>query len=144
MRRVLYLIPFAIAGVTACSSSSEDVLNADPDAAAVVAERGQTFELRAGQTARVGTGGLVVGFRGVATDSRCPVDVVCAWAGDAEMRVPVTIGRMAWTSLALHTTLEPRSAKFRDYTITVVGLRPEPRSGQTISPERYVVTLRVE
>jgi hypothetical protein len=87
---------------------------------------------------------LIVGFRGVAQDSRCPVDVTCVWAGDAELRVPVTIEKMAWTSLVLHTTMEPRSAKFRDYTITVVGLKPEPRAGQSIPRDGYTVTLRVE
>jgi hypothetical protein len=40
--------------------------------------------------------------------------------------------------------MEPRSAKFRDYTITVVGLKPEPRQGQSIPKDGYTVTLRVE
>jgi hypothetical protein len=129
----------------ACSNTNEAVLlDPDPEAAAVVTDRGRTFELRPGQVARVGNAGLLVGFRGIATDSRCPIDVVCVWQGDAEARVPVTIGRRAWTALALHTGIEPHSAVFEGYTVTLVSVAPAPRSDQRISPDRYVATLRVE
>jgi hypothetical protein len=140
----LHVLMTLVAALAACSSSTEAPLSTDPEDAVVAGQIGQTFELRAGQTARVGTGGLLIGFRGVAQDSRCPVDVTCVWAGDAQVHVPVTIGRMAWTSLELHTNLEPRSGRFRDYTVTVVGLKPEPREGQRIPNENYVITLRVE
>ncbi|MGH7467527.1 MAG: hypothetical protein ACRENP_06025 [Longimicrobiales bacterium] len=143
MKRLHVLIPL-MAAVAACSSATEAPLSMDPDDAVVASEVGQTFELRVGQTARVGSGGLLIGFRGVEGDSRCPVDVTCVWAGDAKLRVPVTIGRMAWTSLELHTNLDPRSARFRDHTITVVGLRPDPRSNRPIPNDTYIVTLRVE
>jgi hypothetical protein len=51
---------------------------------------------------------------------------------------------MAWTSHALHTGVEPRSASFREHTITVVGLKPDPRANESMSTRNYVVTLRVE
>ena len=105
---------------------------------------GQTFQLKPGQTARVGSEGLLVGFRGIASDSRCAVDVQCVWAGDAEARIPVTVGSAEWTSLALHTTLEPHSATFRNYKITLVELKPAPRSTSRIDSNSYVATLRVE
>lgn len=142
MRSMKFLLVATLLA-TGCKSS-EDVLSSDPAEASVVSEVGQTFELRVGQTARVGSGGLLIGFRGVAADSRCPVNVTCVWAGDAELRIQATIGRMAWTSLALHTGVEPRSARFREHTVTVVGLRPDPRANEDISTRNYVVTLRVE
>jgi hypothetical protein len=131
-------------GLAACSNESEQVLDPDPESAAVVAGMGQTFELRPGQTARVGDAGLVVGFRGVTADSRCPIDAICVWAGDAALRIPVSARRAAWTPLDLHTNIEPRSARYGDYTITVVSLLPSPRADQKIPNERYTVTLRVE
>src|SRR5688500_12293320 len=131
MRSLRYLLVATLLA-TGCKSS-EDVLSSDPAEASVISDVGQTFDLPAGQTARVGSGGLLVGFRGVAADSRCPVNVTCVWAGDAELRIQVTIGRMAWTSLALHTGVEPRSARFREHTITVVGLKPEPRANESLS-----------
>jgi hypothetical protein len=142
MRKFVFAGIIALAA-SACASS-EMPLSSDPSEAAVVSAVGQTFDLRPGQTARVGNDGLVVGFRGVASDSRCAVDVQCVWAGDAEVRIPVTASRSDWTSLALHTTLEPKSATFRNYRITVVGLNPAPRSTARIDSNNYVVTLRVE
>jgi hypothetical protein len=133
-----------MAALTACSSTSADLLSLDPEDAVVTGDVGETFELRVGQTARVGTAGLLVGFRGVAQDSRCPVDVTCVWSGDAQLQVAVTVGRMAWSSLELHTHVEPRSARFREHTISVLGLTPEPRENRPIARQDYVVTLRVE
>ena len=141
--RKLAIAAFIALAATACASS-ETVLSTDPSEAAVVSAVGQTFDLRPGQTARVGNDGLLVGFRGVASDSRCAVDVQCVWAGDAEVRIPVTASRADWTSLALHTGIEPRSGTFRNYRITVLGLTPAPRSTQRIDNNSYVVTLRVE
>jgi hypothetical protein len=123
-------------------ASSENPLSADPNQAAVTTQVGQTFDLRPGQTARVGSE-LLVGFRGVNNDSRCAVDVQCVWAGDAELKIPVTTGT-DWTTLTLHTGLEPRSGTYRSWKITVVELKPAPRSTQRIQSGDYVVTLRVE
>ncbi len=144
MQKTLVVLAIGAGLLTACKSSSEEPLSTEPEQAAVTTDVGRTFELRPGQTARVGNSGLLVGFRGVGQDSRCPVNVNCVWSGDAALLVPVTIGRMAWTSLDLHTHVDPRSARFRDYTITVVGLQPDPRAGESIPGDRYVVTLRVE
>ena len=143
MRRSIRFLPIILAALAACSSSEDD-LSLEPEAANVSADTGQTFELKAGQTARVGNAGLVIGFRGVASDSRCPVDVTCVWQGDAELRMQASMARRAWTPLTLHTGVEPRSAQFQNYTITVVSLTPEPREGQRIPSDRYTVTLRVE
>ncbi len=142
-RSLKFLLVVVALSASGCKSS-EEVLSSDPAEASVVSDVGQTFDLRVGQTARVGNGGLLIGFRGVTADSRCPVNVNCVWAGDAELRIQVTIGRMAWTSLVLHTGVEPRSARFREFTITVVGLKPDPRAGEKIPAENYVATLRVE
>jgi len=140
----LSFAPLLVVLAAACASSSDTLLSLDPAAAAVTSQVGQTFQLKPGQTARVGSEGLLVGFRGVASDSRCPTDVQCVWAGDAEARVPVTVGNADWTTLVLHTTLDPHSATFRTYKITLVELKPSPRSTQKIGSNDYVATLRVE
>ena len=144
MRRSKLLLLLVAALVVGCKSATEEPLNSDPESAVVVSEVGQTFDLRPGQTARVGGNALLIGFRGVAQDSRCPTDVTCVWAGDAELRIQATVGRMAWSSFTLHTNLQPQSARFRENTITVLGLRPAPRSTDRIPSGSYVVTLRVD
>jgi hypothetical protein len=128
----------------ACSSPGSDP--ADPDAGAIVVETeaGRTFELAPGETARIAGLGILVAFRGVASDSRCPSDVTCVWAGDAALRIRATEGRAEWMPFDLHTNEDPRSATIGGHTITVVGLTPEPVSDRTIANERYRVTLRVD
>lgn len=146
MRKIMKFAILAVTGLaaSACASDPSEPFNPDPAQAIVTGDVGQTFELRVGQFAHIGDSQLQIGFQGVTQDSRCPVDVTCVWAGDAALRVHATIAKMAWTPFTLHTNLEPRSTKFRDYTITVVGLKPDPRSDEEISTRNYVVTLRVD
>lgn len=44
----------------------------------------------AGQTAKIGPNGPLVNFLEVVEDSRCPLDVVCIWAGRAIVRIGVS------------------------------------------------------
>ena len=66
--------------VTACA----------PVKTAVVAAPGQTFELPLGQTATVKGTGIRLTFKDVRTDSRCPVDVQCVWAGEAKIGIVIS------------------------------------------------------
>lgn len=47
----------------------------------------RNFELYEGQSAAIGSEGIVVRFDGVLEDSRCPEDVLCGTAGNARIRV---------------------------------------------------------
>lgn len=134
----------AALAIPACSSNTADPV--DTDSAAVVTEAapGRTFELHAGETARITGLGMLVFFRGVQQDSRCPTDVTCVWEGDAALRIRVAERGGDWTPFDLHTTLDPQTATVGGHTLTVVGLTPTPVSGRTIPNEQYTVTLRVD
>lgn len=74
----------------------------------VVVERfklGEPFELRVGQEAVSANSVLSVRFLGVVTDSRCPVSVVCVWAGEAIIEVLVTRLTASQLSGALEVTV---------------------------------------
>ena len=51
----------------------------------------QPFDLRAGQSAVV-PGGLKVTFDRVVSDSRCPIDAICVWAGEAVIALKLSRG----------------------------------------------------
>lgn len=143
-RKIAGLLALAIVlPVGACSRSGDP---ADPDGGAVVVEAaaGRTFELGPNETARITGLGILVAFRGVAQDSRCPTDVTCVWEGDASLRIRASSANTDWTPFDLHTSLDPRSARIDGHTITVVGLTPSPVSDRPIANDRYRVTLRVE
>ena len=106
------------------------------------AQVGDTIRLRLGSSARIGTTGIVVGFTRVVGDSRCPIDALCVWAGDAEVRVDLSAGP-AKTSAQLHSFLEPKSVDYNGYVFRLIEVAPALRSTETPRTEDYVIALEV-
>ena len=100
----------------------------------------QETELAPGQTAQVGP--LRITFTGVSGDSRCPVDVVCVWEGDAVADLTLSQPTGAVETRELHTS-NPRSATYGGFQIELVRLDPAPRSTQAIPPASYRLVVRV-
>jgi hypothetical protein len=101
---------------------------------------GQPTELAPGQSAQVGA--LKVTFTGVLSDSRCPVDVVCVWAGDAVAKVEVSQPQGSVETRELHT-LENQPVTYGGFRIALVRLDPEARSTRPIAPDAYRLVVRV-
>ena len=80
----------------------------------------------------------------VEEDSRCPVDMVCVWEGNAAVELGLTAGSGPTHLHVLNTALEPKAVDFSGVRVTLVGVAPEPREGQPIPEDEYVVTLRLE
>jgi len=103
--------------------------------------------LPAGGAALLAEGALRLTFRRVVEDSRCPVEVTCVWEGNAVVEVAVSLGSAPAMPLQLNTTLEPRSRIHEGLRVSLLELRPEPRSqGSSVEgPEpAYEVDLRLE
>ena len=134
------LLAFLVAGCASEPFRLED--EPDPVAAqsAVEATTGDTFRLRPGESATI-DGTVLVAFRGIRQDSRCPVDVNCVWAGDAEAAIGVAAEGGPWEWSSLHTGLEPRTLHSHGYGITLVDVEPATRSTTRIPPENYIVVL---
>jgi hypothetical protein len=108
---------------------------------AIQVDVGREFEIAVGQDARVQGSNIVIRFRGVTNDSRCPSDVQCVWAGNAVVNLDLSGEGLSGASL--NTTLEPKSVRYGGYAIGLVGLKPVPKSGTAIPALEYVATLRV-
>jgi hypothetical protein len=104
---------------------------------------GQSFELRAGASATL-PDSLKVTFNSVQNDSRCPMDAICVWAGDAIVKVALSQSGGNMAERDLHTNTSGTQAAYLAYTIKLVTLAPYPRSDRPIRPEDYVATLVVE
>ena len=104
---------------------------------------GQSFELRAG-TAAILRGGLKVTFDRVGSDSRCPMDAICVWAGDAVITLRLSQPAGSQVERELHTNPSGSEALYLAYVIKLVALAPYPRSDRQIRPDDYVATLTVE
>ena len=106
---------------------------------------GQEFSLKAGQQTKFEGTDLLVKFVTVQQDSRCPSNVNCVWAGNAEVAVDLLRDKCT-TILTLNTHPRPSASdegKVGDLRIKLVKLDPYPRSDQKISPSDYTATFLV-
>jgi len=101
----------------------------------------ERFTLAPGERATIENAGLLVEFRGVTGDSRCPADAICVWAGDAVVQVRASDSSSA--DYDLHTADLSRAALHRQLRIALVELQPYPFSNRTIGPGDYRATLTV-
>lgn len=129
MRRVLLAI--AIASAMACNNPS------GPDAVVNV-----PFQLKAGAIATV-PDGAKLRFDTVRSDSRCPIDAICVWAGDAT--IAITLMRSSGNeSRDVHTIPAQSQITYSKYVIKLTELQPYPRSDRQTNLEDYVATFIVQ
>jgi hypothetical protein len=102
---------------------------------------GSDFELEPGKPVQLSGTGVRVTLLEVVNDSRCPVDVVCVTAGDAEVRLSV-VGEGEDRTVSLHVMQEPRSVTIGAVRLELTGLTPSPRSTVTIPPAEYRARIR--
>jgi len=106
----------------------------------------EDFELAPGQSVLLRPGDLKVTFEKVSGDSRCPVDVVCVWAGDGVVSVSLSQPSQEKATHDLHTSVGPATPGQIVYggrTVKLVKLAPQPHSTTPIAPGSYRATLRV-
>jgi hypothetical protein len=117
-------------------------------AAPAQAERvGREFKIKAGRTVTFKGESLRLRFVRVADDSRCPTNVDCIWAGNAEVLIEASAGgARGKKALALNTNASQGRAgegEYRRYTVKLVGLSPYPQSARKIRRDEYIATLLV-
>ncbi len=89
-------------------------------------------------------------LKSVSSDSRCPEDVTCVWAGEAQAVISVYQNRK-WVEdntivISSKTEME-NEAWFSKYLpekqkkIKSIALLPKPKSGTSINPKKYVIQL---
>lgn len=90
---------------------------------------GADFEMGAGEQVSLGGHGSLR-YDKLAGDSRCPPDVQCIWAGDAEVRFSWTPGGGRAEGFSLHTGLEPRKRALAGYVLELksLGRGEDPRA----------------
>ena len=103
-------------------------------------QTGSEFTLAVGQEARLTGTSVYIQFVAVHDDSRCPIDAVCVWAGNAAVLLRLTASGASKDEV-INTTLDPRVIRYENYTISLIRLEPAPKSGSAISAAEYKVTL---
>jgi len=106
-------------------------------------EPGSTFDLPVGKTAVVAGTTTRITFNQVTDDSRCPIDAVCVWAGDARIRLTISRAGAADDVKMLSITFPNNETTSGDLRIRFVGLAPAPKSSESPASRAYVARLVV-
>ena len=85
-----------------------------------------------------------VALADVSEDSRCAVDVVCVWEGNAVVVLGLTLGTGPTHPFDLNTALEPDGAEHGMYRVSLLELAPEPRSDTPIDRGSYRAMLKIQ
>jgi hypothetical protein len=126
----------ATAALAACAAPRP----AAPRQAAETVAADAPFTLAVGGRARLDSPDVTIEFQAVESDSRCPRDVTCVWAGDAVAVVEVAAGAERET-VRLHTNLEPRRAGALGVELELAELSPYPVSTGKIEAAQYRARL---
>jgi hypothetical protein len=104
---------------------------------------GEEILLRPGEEAAVeGTGG-VLSFARMISDSRCPRDTLCVWAGEVTLLLEWTVGGAEAEALRVAGFPPVAAATESGHTVTVVQVDPYPEQGRKFDPSAYRATLKV-
>ncbi len=101
-------------------------------------------ELSLHETAIVPGTALALTLERVVGDSRCPVDVTCVWAGNAELQLSAMLLGNPSETHRLNSFLDPRVFEVGGYRVTFRRLSPGPREGVSIDSADYRLALNVE
>ena len=102
------------------------------------------FSLGIGQTATIEGEKLVIKFKAVLEDSRCPINVLCVWAGNGKVEFEILDIDGQNKTVILNTEEEPRATTLKGHKLILISLNPPRIDGVSISPGDYAVTLRVD
>lgn len=104
---------------------------------------GEEFKIKNGEEVVVRGEKVWIMFRSVPMDSRCPSDVVCAWAGNGEVVVEVARKNKKQVVATLNTLLEPKEIGYKGFKIKLIALSPYPKVSAPIDPKDYEATMVV-
>ncbi len=107
---------------------------------------GEEFVLAVGESAEVAGTNLVITFREVLDDSRCPSDalILCVWEGDASVTVRAQAALNEPGDLELHTNNQFEiSRRYVGFEIRLVELDPYPATTDPTPEENYRLKLAV-
>ncbi len=102
------------------------------------------LSLGLGRSVAVEDTGLIVKFKAVLEDSRCPINALCTWTGNGKVEIEIIDTQGHCETAVLNTDEEPKATKIDKFKLILISLAPPRVDGHTISSDEYSVLLRVE
>ena len=107
-------------------------------------ELNKEFNLQLGDSVILANQGLVIKFKTVSEDSRCPMGLRCFWAGNSTVVLELKSSGADMHTVELKTYLDPKYIEFSDLIIILNDLNPYPKQDEIINPPDYVAKLVVK
>ena len=100
--------------------------------------------LKYGQQTAIAGKDMSVKFEAILEDSRCPEGVQCVWEGNARIKLTAAKAGENPSSLELNTSdrFAPE-AKYLDYIIALIDLKPYPKAARPISLQDYTAIVEI-
>ena len=139
--RTTVLTVMVLALLGACRSTSSPA----PEAVDEQQTQGaldDTVAIRLGDGVRVVPAGLLISFDSVLSDSRCPRNVQCVWAGSARVRLTIVQDAGAGGTHELESGRDPRFVRVGAYIVTLLDVEPQAEHGREIG-RAYRIRLRI-
>lgn len=114
-----------------------------PSGTVKAVQLGEAVTLKLDEAAKVGEE-LVVTFKAVTNDSRCPQGAQCVTAGDAAVVLTAKAGEKAEDITVKVGAAAENKATIEPFVIRILKLDPYPSEGQTIQDADRTVELRVD
>jgi hypothetical protein len=92
--------------------------------------------------AEVAPGGILT-FERVVSDSRCPVDVTCVWAGEIRVALSFELEHSEAPRIGFELATTAPTAEARGLHFELLGATPAPHSKQPIAADAYRISLCV-
>jgi len=102
---------------------------------------GEQFSLGVGESASIRSERVTISFERLLGDSRCPIDAICIWEGEA--LVALSIEERGRPAFSFELSTRAPQTTVSSYRITLRGVTPAPRSNVRIDPRSYRVELVV-
>jgi len=103
----------------------------------------QEFNIKVGESAVLVDQGMVIKFKFVGDDSRCPTGAVCVWEGNATVILELKNSNLDTLTANLNTSIEPKIVNFSNLIIELKSLTPYPKLNESINPNDYVTKLLI-
>lgn len=124
------LIIFMITGCNESITGEEQVNEINSSESEIL------FDLIVGQKAVFTNQGITVELKDIPSDSRCAEDVVCVWAGNAELRLVINN-----EEATINTTTDPTIVEVNGYKLGISQLTPATNSRTEIDKDDYKAEL---
>jgi len=87
---------------------------------------------------------LTIYFDSVIEDSRCPLNMLCYWAGNAVVSFEVTFQENCNDSIVLNTFYDFRNdTVINGFRFNLIGLKPYPENDNPIPQNEYIAVIKV-